>query len=68
VLFGVVIGLAGALALSRIFRSLLFNVAATDPATFLAAALALTIVAIAACLGPAKRATQVDPMLALRAE
>jgi len=68
VLFGVVIGLAGALALSRIFKSLLFNVAATDPATFLAAALALNVVAIAACLGPARRATRVDPMVALRAE
>ena len=68
VLFGVVIGLAGALALSRIFSSLLFNVAATDPSIYLLAAFVLTVVATAACLGPAKRAAQVDPMIALRAE
>jgi putative ABC transport system permease protein len=65
---GVMIGLGGALALSRIFSSLLFNVPATDPSTFLLAALLLTLVAIAACLGPARKATRVDPMIALRAE
>ncbi len=68
VLFGVLLGLGGALALSRIFSSLLFNVTATDPSIFLLAALVLTVVATAACLGPARRATQVDPMIALRAE
>lgn len=68
VLFGVVTGAAGALALSRILSSLLFNIAATDPSTFLAAAVLLTLVAVAACLGPARRATHVDPMIALRAE
>ena len=68
VLFGVLTGLAGALALSRILASLLFNVAATDPATFLASAALLTAVATAACLGPARRATRVDPMIALRSE
>jgi len=68
VALGVVIGLGGALALSRIFSSLLFNVAATDPSTFVLAAILLTLVAIAACLGPARRATRVDPMVALRAE
>jgi putative ABC transport system permease protein len=68
VLFGVVLGLAGALAFSRILASVLFNVASTDPATFLLAAALLTAVAIAACLGPAQRATKVDPMIALRAE
>jgi putative ABC transport system permease protein len=68
VLVGVVLGLGGALALSRIFSSLLFNVAATDPSTFLLAALLLTLVAIAACLGPARRATRVDPIIALRVE
>jgi putative ABC transport system permease protein len=68
VLFGVLLGLGGALALSRIFSSLLFNVAATDPSIFLLAAFVLTVVATAACLGPAKRAAQVDPMIALRAE
>jgi putative ABC transport system permease protein len=68
VVSGVLIGLGGALALSRIFSSLLFNVPATDPSTFLLAALLLTLVAIAACLGPARKATLVDPMIALRAE
>jgi putative ABC transport system permease protein len=68
VLFGVVLGLAGAAALSRVFSNLLFNVTATDPSTFVLAALVLSIVAIAACLGPARRATRVDPVVALRAE
>jgi putative ABC transport system permease protein len=66
VLFGVLLGLGGALALSRVFSTLLFNVAATDPSTFLAAAIMLTLVATAACLGPASRATKVDPVIALR--
>jgi putative ABC transport system permease protein len=68
VLAGVVLGLAGALAFSRILSSVLFNVAATDPSTFLLSALLLTLVAIAACLGPANRATKVDPMIALKSE
>jgi putative ABC transport system permease protein len=68
VVLGVLLGLAGALAMSRILSSVLFNVAATDPTIFLLSALLLTLVALAACLGPARRATQVDPMIALRAE
>ena len=68
VVLGVLLGLAGALAMSRILSSVLFNVAATDPTIFLLSALLLTLVAVAACLGPARRATQVDPMIALRAE
>jgi predicted permease len=68
VLVGVVLGLAGALGFSRILASVLFNVAATDPSTFLLSAVVLTLVAVAACLGPARRATRVDPMIALRAE
>lgn len=68
VLFGVVLGLAGALTLGRILASVLFNVASTDPATFTLAALILTCVAVVACLGPARRATKVDPMIALRSE
>jgi putative ABC transport system permease protein len=68
VLAGVVLGLGGALAFHRILSGVLFNVAATDPSIFLAAAAVLTLVAIAACLGPARRATRVDPIIALRAE
>jgi putative ABC transport system permease protein len=68
VLLGVALGMGGALALSRILASVLFHVAPTDPSTFLLSALVLTLVAIAACLGPARRATQVDPMIALRSE
>jgi putative ABC transport system permease protein len=68
VLFGVVLGLGGALALSRVFFSLLFEVRATDPSIFLLSAIILALVAGAACLGPARRATRVDPMIALRAE
>lgn len=68
VLFGVLLGLGGALALSRILSGVLFNVAATDPSTFLLAAAILTLVAMVACVGPARRATRVDPMIALRSE
>jgi putative ABC transport system permease protein len=68
VLAGVLLGITGALALSRLLASLLFHVTARDPAIFLSAAFLLTFVAIAACLGPARRATRVDPMIALRSE
>ncbi|MFN7944020.1 MAG: ABC transporter permease [Blastocatellia bacterium] len=65
---GTVLGLSGAVILTRWLRTLLFGVSATDPATFAVIALLLLLVALAACWIPAWRATKVDPMIALRME
>jgi len=65
---GLVVGLCGALAFTRLLKSRLFEVTPTDPATFAAMAVLLAAVALAACLVPARRATKVDPVIALRHE
>jgi predicted permease len=65
---GLVLGLAGAMALGRFIEALLFDVGTRDPITFVAMPLVLAVVALVACYIPARRATRIDPTVALRSE
>jgi ABC-type antimicrobial peptide transport system permease subunit len=67
-LIGGAIGLAGALLATRYLRSLLFGVEPTDAATFVSVAVLLGVIAFVACSIPARRASRVDPMTALRCD
>jgi len=67
-LIGLAVGLAGAFALTRVLSAFLYQVSVTDPATFALLSFLLAAVALAACYLPARRATQVDPVTALRVE
>ena len=65
---GIIIGLGGAFALTRLMRTLLFEITATDPLTYVSVIALLTVVALLACYIPARRAAKVDPLIALRYE
>jgi putative ABC transport system permease protein len=67
-LIGLVLGLIGAFLLSRVIAGLLYGVSAKDPLTFAGVSIVLLVVALLACLLPARRATRVNPIVALRAE
>jgi putative ABC transport system permease protein len=65
---GIIIGLARAIGLTRLLRGLLLGVGPTDPLTFTSLSLLLAVVALLACYLPARRATKVNPLVALRSE
>jgi ABC-type antimicrobial peptide transport system permease subunit len=67
-LIGLALGLIGAFLLSRVIAGLLYGVSATDPLTFAGVSIMLLAVALLACLLPARRATRVNPIVALRTE
>jgi putative ABC transport system permease protein len=68
VFIGVALGLGGAFAATRLIRGLLFDIGPTDPLTFASVAALITLIALLACYIPARRATKVAPMIALRCE
>jgi ABC-type antimicrobial peptide transport system permease subunit len=68
IIIGIGVGLAGALALTRVMSGLLYGVGTTDPATFATIVLLLAFASLIACYIPARRATRVDPLIALRYE
>ena len=68
IIAGLTLGLAGAFALTRVMAEMIFAVSATDPVTFISVSVLLALVALVACYAPARRATRVDPMEALRHE
>jgi putative ABC transport system permease protein len=68
VALGVGLGIFGAFALMRVMKSLLFDVSANDPLTFACVAVLLSLVALAACYLPARRAARIDPLASLRRE